>query len=98
MKNGEFKTSDEQGKIVNQAFYKRDIPEGKHIENFSDGKPKHVTVYVKGEKIEEYTFDDYGVRTDIVKLEEKKKKKTSEENQVKSDKKAKGTKNKKKKK
>ncbi|MFM7301523.1 MAG: hypothetical protein ACKO1R_10335, partial [Crocinitomicaceae bacterium] len=89
LRNGEFKTTDELGKLISQAFYKKDVPEGKHIENFSDGKPKHVTVYLKGEKIEEYTFDDYGVRTDIIKLEEKNKKKTKEEKQESNDKKQK---------
>lgn len=74
IKNGEFKTMDNKGLILKQAFYKKGIPEGKHIENYEDGNPKHVTQYLKGEIIEEYSFDNYGVRTDIVKLIENTKK------------------------
>jgi antitoxin component YwqK of YwqJK toxin-antitoxin module len=71
VKNGEFKTMDNKGLILKQEFFKKGIPDGKHIENFEDGNPKHVTQFVKGEIIEEYRFDSYGVRTDVVKLNEK---------------------------
>ena len=74
VKNGEFKTMDDKGLILKQEFFKKGIPEGKHIENYDDGNLKHVTRYLKGEIIEEYSFDNYGVRTDIVKLSEKNKK------------------------
>ena len=79
IKNGEFKTMDNKGLILKQAFYKKGIPEGKHIENYEDGNPKHVTQYLKGEIIEEYSFDNYGVRTDIVKLIENNKKSKNKE-------------------
>jgi antitoxin component YwqK of YwqJK toxin-antitoxin module len=71
IRNGEFKTLDDQGKILKQEFFKKGIPDGKHIENYEDGNPKHVTQYVKGEIIEEYSFDNYGVRTDVVKISDK---------------------------
>jgi antitoxin component YwqK of YwqJK toxin-antitoxin module len=67
IKNGEFKTLDNKGLILKQEFFKKGVPEGKHIENYEDGNSKHVTIYLKGEVIEEYSFDNYGVRTDIVK-------------------------------
>jgi antitoxin component YwqK of YwqJK toxin-antitoxin module len=65
---------DEKGMILKQEFFKKGTPDGKHIENYEDGKPKHITQYLKGEKIEEYSFDIYGVRTDIVKISDKNKK------------------------
>lgn len=74
VKNGEFKTLDDKGLILKQEFFKKGIPDGKHIENYPDGNPKHVTQYLKGEIIEEYSFDNYGVRTDIVKISDKNKK------------------------
>jgi antitoxin component YwqK of YwqJK toxin-antitoxin module len=74
IKNGEFKTMDDKGLILKQEFFKKGIPEGKHIENYEDGNSKHVTQYLKGEIIEEYSFDNYGVRTDIVKISNKNKK------------------------
>jgi antitoxin component YwqK of YwqJK toxin-antitoxin module len=74
IKNGEFKTMDNKGLILKQEFFKKGIPEGKHIENYEDGKPKHVTQYLKGEIIEEYSFDNYGVRKDIVKISENNRK------------------------
>jgi antitoxin component YwqK of YwqJK toxin-antitoxin module len=79
IKNGEFKTIDNKGLILKQASYKKGIPEGKHIEYYEDGNPKHVTQYLKGEIIEEYSFDNYGVRTDIVKLIENNKKSKNKE-------------------
>ena len=102
LKNGEFKTMDNKGLILKQEFYKKGQPEGKHIENYEDGNPKHVTQYVKGEIIEEYSFDTYGVRTDLVKLNEQNKKtkeapKTEDDNPedaVKEDKSKKKKKNK----
>ena len=77
IKNGEFKTMDDKGLILKQEFFKKGIPDGKHIENYPDGNPKHITNYFKGEKIEEYSFDSFGVRTDIIKLSDKNK--TSQE-------------------
>ncbi|MBM3160480.1 MAG: toxin-antitoxin system YwqK family antitoxin [Bacteroidetes bacterium] len=73
LKNGEFKTYDVFGKIISQASYTKNLPEGKHLENYPDGNPKHVTIYQKGKKVEEYTFDKYGVRTEIIALQSKKK-------------------------
>ncbi|MBM3185940.1 MAG: toxin-antitoxin system YwqK family antitoxin [Bacteroidetes bacterium] len=84
VKNGEFKTMDNEGLILKQEFFKKGIPDGKHIENFEDGNPKHVTQFLKGEIIEEYSFDTYGVRTDIVKMNEKNKK-TQEKSKTEDD-------------
>jgi len=58
VKNGEFKTLNEKGEIVSQEFYKKGIPEGKHIFNYPNGKPKHITVYEKGEIVEETEFEE----------------------------------------
>ena len=74
VKNGEFKTTDDKGLILKQEFFKKGVPEGKHIENYEDGNPKRVIQFLKGEIIEEFSFDSYGVRTDKVKLSEKNKK------------------------
>jgi antitoxin component YwqK of YwqJK toxin-antitoxin module len=84
VKDGEFRTNNEKGEILTQEFFKKGIPDGKHIENFEDGNPKHVTQFLKGEVIEEYSFDSYGVRTDIIKLKDKNKK-TQEKSQSEDD-------------
>ena len=58
LKNGEFKIMDEKGIIKMQEFYKINIPIDKHIQNYPDGKPKHITIYdKKGIIIEELSFD-----------------------------------------
>ena len=66
--NGEFKELDEKGLILTQEFYKKNIPIEKHIQNYPDGKPKHITIFdKKGNVIEETLFDEYGVKTEIIK-------------------------------
>ena len=66
--NGEFKELDEKGLILSQEFYKNNIPIEKHIQNYPDGKPKHITIFdKKGNVIEETLFDEYGVKTEIIK-------------------------------
>jgi antitoxin component YwqK of YwqJK toxin-antitoxin module len=73
-KNGEFKIMDEKGLIKMQEFYKINIPIDKHIQNYPDGKPKHITIYdKKGIIIEELSFDEFGTKKDIIKRVEKKK-------------------------
>ena len=75
LKNGEFKILDEKGLIKMQEFYKINIPIDKHIQNYPDGKPKHITIYdKKGIIIEEFFFDEFGTKKDIIKQVEKKKK------------------------
>lgn len=67
-KNGEFKELDEKGLILTQEFYKKNIPIEKHIQNYPDGKPKHITIFdKKGNIIEETSFDESGVKTEIIK-------------------------------
>ena len=66
--NGEFKELDEKGLILSQEFYKKDIPIEKHIQNYPDGKPKYITIFdKKGNIIEETSFDESGVKTEIIK-------------------------------
>ena len=75
LKNGEFKVIDEKGIIKTQEYYKKNIPIEKHIQNYPDGKPKLVTMYdKKGIIIEEFSFDEFGTKKDIIKRVEKKKK------------------------
>ncbi len=67
-KNGEFKELDEKGLILTQEFYKKNIPIEKHIQNYPYGKPKHITIFdKKGNIIEETSFDESGVKTEIIK-------------------------------
>lgn len=75
LKNGEFKTTDEKGMILEQSFYKNDVPEGKHVEYYPDGKLKYQASYTsKGEKLEEFSIDQFGVKTELFKKAEKPKK------------------------
>ena len=75
LKNGEFKTMDEKGMLLQQAFYKDNLPIGKHVEYYPDGKLKYQANYTnKGEKLEEFSIDQYGVKTEIFKKQEKPKK------------------------
>jgi antitoxin component YwqK of YwqJK toxin-antitoxin module len=75
LKNGEFKIMDEKGIIKMQEFYKINIPIDKHIQNYPDGKTKHITIYdKKGIIIEELSFDEFGSKKYIIKQVEKKKK------------------------
>ena len=68
LKNGEFKVIDEKGLIKTQEFYKKNIPIEKHIQNYPDGKPKYITIFdKKGNIIEETSFDESGVKTEIIK-------------------------------
>jgi antitoxin component YwqK of YwqJK toxin-antitoxin module len=76
LKNGEFKTLDEKGLVIMQQFYNKNISIDTHIENYPDGKTKHIIVFdKKGIKIEEYSFDEFGVKKEIIKRIEKDKKK-----------------------
>lgn len=72
LKNGEFKQLDENGIILSQEFYKNNIPLGSHLENYPNGKPKHITVFdKKGNIIEESTFNESGGKTEIIKNKKK---------------------------
>lgn len=75
LKNGEFKIIDEKGIVMAQEFYKNNMPISTHFKNFPDGKTKYVCVFdKKGIKIEEFSFDEYGVKKVIIKKPEKNKK------------------------
>ncbi len=75
LKNGEFKTVDEKGMILQQSFFKNNIPDGKHSEYYPDGKLKYQALYSsKGEKLEEFSIDQFGVKTELFKKIEKPKK------------------------
>jgi antitoxin component YwqK of YwqJK toxin-antitoxin module len=75
LKNGEFKIIDEKGIVMSQEFYKNNMPINTHFKNFPDGKTKYVCVFdKKGIKIEEFSFDEYGVKKVIIKKPEKNKK------------------------
>ena len=68
LRNGEFKQVDENGIILSQEFYKNNIPVGTHLENYPNGKAKHISVFdKKGIKIEAFSFDENGVKTEIIK-------------------------------
>ena len=76
LKDGEFRTMDEKGTLIIFESYKKGIPIETHFENHSDGKTKHVIVFnKKGVVIEEYSFDEFSVKQEIIKLTEKDKKK-----------------------
>jgi antitoxin component YwqK of YwqJK toxin-antitoxin module len=79
VKNGEFKTLNEKGEIVSQEFFKKGIPEGTHTFNFPNGKPKHITVYEKGEIVEETEFEELtGAKHVIIERVDKKAEKEKE--------------------
>jgi hypothetical protein len=48
----------EKGETISQEFFKKGIPEGTHTFNFPNAKPKHITVYEKGEIVEETEFEE----------------------------------------
>lgn len=75
LKNGEFKTVDEKGMLLQQAFYQNNLPIGKHVEYYPDGKLKYQASYSnKSEKLEEFSIDQFGVKTELYKKVEKSKK------------------------
>jgi antitoxin component YwqK of YwqJK toxin-antitoxin module len=74
-KNGEFKTMDEKGMLLQQAFFQNNLPIGKHVEYYPDGKLKYQATYTsKSEKLEEFSIDQFGVKTELFKKIEKSKK------------------------
>jgi antitoxin component YwqK of YwqJK toxin-antitoxin module len=65
-KNGEFKTFDERGQVLNTENYLADIPVGKHESYYTDGKLSYSCTFSnKGEKIEEFVIDEYGVKKQL---------------------------------
>lgn len=62
-KNGEFITYDELGQVMQKEKFTLDIPVGLHQTFYADGKLNYSCTYSsKGEKLEEYVIDQYGVK------------------------------------
>lgn len=85
LKNGEFISYNSNGKPLSEKYFKKDVPYGMHKEYYKDAREKHVKVFAKkGVLIEEYSFDEYGVKNQILENQDKKKcglkKKKKEEN------------------
>ena len=73
-KHGNFITNNTLGKILSEQYYKKDLPIGTHKEYYMDGREKNVKIFgKKGALLEEYSFDEYGVKT--VNFQQVKKKK-----------------------
>lgn len=86
LKNGSFISYNNIGKILSEKYFKKDVPIKTHKEYYMDSKEKHVKVYgKKGKLVEEYLFDEFGVREQILEYQGKKKcgskKKKEEENE-----------------
>ncbi|MFM7005986.1 MAG: toxin-antitoxin system YwqK family antitoxin [Flavobacteriales bacterium] len=72
-KNGEFITYDELGKVMQKEKFALDLPIGLHQTFYADGKLNYSCTYSsKGEKIEEYVIDQYGVKKMLYPLNEPK--------------------------
>tara|TARA_Y100001978_G_C23655629_1_gene415873 strand:+ start:171 stop:1148 length:978 start_codon:yes stop_codon:yes gene_type:complete len=73
-KHGDFITYNTLGKILNEQYYKKDLPFGTHKDYYMDSREKTVKIFgKKGALIEEYSFDEYGVKT--INFQQVKKKK-----------------------
>ena len=74
-KHGDFITYTPLNKIMSEKYFKNNVPTGTHKEYYPDGKEKHVLVFgKKGVLVEEYLFDNFGVKTIVNHTTEKKKK------------------------
>jgi antitoxin component YwqK of YwqJK toxin-antitoxin module len=74
LKNGDFITFNRQGDTLSEKYFKKDIPTGIHKEYYMDSKEKHVQVYgKKGKLMEEYRFDEFGVKEQLLEYQGKKK-------------------------
>ncbi|MEN9700159.1 MAG: hypothetical protein RLZZ301_1357 [Bacteroidota bacterium] len=70
LKNGDFITYDENGTILEKESYSQDLPVGIHQHYYDDGKLKYQASYTpKGEKIEVFFIDEYGVKKELYKKE-----------------------------
>ena len=76
--------SDDKGQLIKKESYKKDIPDGTFLENYSTGKIKHQTIYKDGVIINEIKIDDYGVQVYKFDLAEEKAKAKSEKQKAKS--------------
>ena len=65
-KNGPFVSYNELGQILSTEKYTADLPVGLHQTFYSDGKLNYSCTYSnKGEKLEEYVIDQYGVKKQL---------------------------------
>ena len=74
LKNGKFISYNNNGKPLSEKYFKKDVPYGTHKEYYKDSREKHVRVFAKkGKLIEEYSFDEYGVKNQILENQGKRK-------------------------
>lgn len=65
-KNGVFVSYNELGKVLSSEKYAMDLPVGLHQTFYADGKLNYSCSYSnKGEKLEEYVIDQYGVKKQL---------------------------------
>jgi antitoxin component YwqK of YwqJK toxin-antitoxin module len=65
-KNGVFVSYNELGKVLSSEKYAMDLPIGLHQTFYADGKLNYSCSYSnKGEKLEEYVIDQYGVKKQL---------------------------------
>ena len=65
-KNGPFVSYNELGQILSTEKYTADLPVGLHQTFYTDGKLNYSCTYSnKGEKLEEYVIDQYGVKKQL---------------------------------
>ena len=62
-KDGEFIAYYEGGIIRLKEVFRKGIPEGWSEEYWPEGKPKRKARFTKGEVVEEYRYDEFGVET-----------------------------------
>lgn len=65
-KNGVFVSYNELGQVLSTEKYNADLPVGLHQTFYADGKLNYSCSYSnKGEKLEEYVIDQYGVKKQL---------------------------------
>ena len=89
-KQGAFMSYNVLGKTLSEQYYKKDIPIGTHKEYYLDSREKNVKIFgKKGVLIEEYSFDEYGVKT--INFQQVKKKKCAKKRRKKEEENTGGT-------
>ena len=63
MKDGIFLFNDDKGALIKKESFKKNVADGEFIENYQNGKLKHLIIYKAGEIIREQKIDDYGKTT-----------------------------------
>jgi antitoxin component YwqK of YwqJK toxin-antitoxin module len=65
-KNGDFVSYNELGKVLSAEKFTADMPIGLHQSFYADGKLNYSCSYTnKGQKIEEYVIDQYGIKKQL---------------------------------